>query len=419
MTLQLSAAEAVLKDDYGDEPRDFINNSVFIQSQIETNTDDITGRRALHAAHTRRSSGVGNRGDNGTLPTAGRQQYANTYIPVRYSYGRIQLTGPTIEAMGTERGSFVRAIDSEMNGMQNDVARDRNRQIWGTSNGVIAQCGTTSSSTTLQLAAGTTAVQMAHAWADGGMTIDVGTIADPDAVAAGLTVTDYDETNLTLTVSSAVTTSGSHYIFRAGNGGASDGSGTYNDGQLEITGLQTMLSTSAVLHGLDPANEPTWKANVYDNSGTPRAINENHVNKAIHETERKSGKQIKLLVGSDGVSRAVANRLEAIRRNVDNVDLKAGYSGIRWTTPAEGMGRKTDIALCWDRDCPNGTLAGLNTDSMRRYVMRDWTWLDRDGSVWARVANQGAWEATYACYDEIGYLQRNDQFIIKDITEAN
>ena len=147
MTLQLSAAEAVLKDDYGDEPRDFINNSVFIQSQIETNTDDITGRRALHAAHTRRSSGVGNRGDNGTLPTAGRQQYANTYIPVRYSYGRIQLTGPTIEAMGTERGSFVRAIDSEMNGMQNDVARDRNRQIWGTSNGVIAQCGTTSSST--------------------------------------------------------------------------------------------------------------------------------------------------------------------------------------------------------------------------------------------------------------------------------
>jgi hypothetical protein len=146
MPSTLATADAVLKEDYKDEVRDQINQKTFITTQVEKNTEDVTGRRALLALHTRRSTGVGARKEYGTLPSAGNQGYQDIFIPVRYNYGRIELSGPVIQAMDKDRGSFVRAIKSETDGVKRDTARDVNRQIWGTADGVIAQCGTTSAS---------------------------------------------------------------------------------------------------------------------------------------------------------------------------------------------------------------------------------------------------------------------------------
>lgn len=418
MGLTLTTADKVLKDLYKDL-REQINQQFFILNQVAENGEDIEGRKAVHAVHISRNNGVGARGDNGTLPTAGNQGYQNVNVPVRYNYGRIELTGPVISAMKSDRGSFIRAVKSEMDGVKKDLSRDINRQIWGTSDGVIAATATTTNSTTVNLASTTTATQIRQLWADGGSKVDIGTVAAPTQQASGLTVSAFDASALTITVSAAVTTTSAHRIFRSGAGGASSNTGNPGDGQYEYTGLQTIVDSSGTLHTIDPATYPVWKATEDGNSGTNRAVSENLINKNIHAVEIASGERVDVLVGSDGVSRAVANLMQSMRRNIDNVDLQGGYSGIRWDTPAEGMGRGGPIALIWDRDCPANSLFGLSTDALVHYVSEDWSWMDADGAVLARVSNKDAYEATLYRYAELACKQRNAHFKIVDLTEAN
>jgi len=345
--LSLTTADEVLQEDYQDDVRDFLNQNVFILTQTDVNTSRVSGRRAHHAVHTRRSRGVGSRAENGTLPTAHSQGYKNLLIPIRYTYGRIELSGPVIAAMGTNKAAFVDALDSEMTGIRDDVQRDRSRQSWGLGNGVIAQCGVTSAANLIVLDSGTTETELDQLFNDGGMVVDIGTVANPTlrATARNVTAVDYDAKTITID-GATITTAATDFCFRSGGGGASDGSGDPNDGQIEITGLQAIVDDDTDLHALAVSANESWKSHVFHNSGANRPVTEQLVNKAIHTTERKSGKHVNLLVGTDGVSRSVANLLEALRRNVDNVDLKAGYSGIGWTTAAEGMGKRTQTTLC-------------------------------------------------------------------------
>lgn len=417
MSLTMSTADAVLKEDYKDL-HEQLNQSCFILSQIDQNTDDVVGIRAKLAVHTGRSSGVGARGDGGTLPTASNQSYQEVNVPLRFNYGRIQITGPTITAMEKDRGSFIRAVKSEMDGIKNDLRRDVNRQAWGTSNGVIAQMGTTSSATTIVFNSGVSSVQYRQL-TDGAFLVDIGTVASPTTVASARTLSAVSESAGTATISgAAVTTSSSHYIFRAGAGGATDNSGVVGDGQVELTGIQTIVNEQNVLHTLSGVTYDSWNATVDSNSGTNRAVSENLVNKTIQAAEIKGGEKVNLLVGSDGVSRAIANLLTSTRRNIDNVELEAGYSGIRWNTVLEGTSNTGPIALVYDRDCPANSLYGLCTKELVQFVGSEWGWMDKDGSVLSRVDNVDAYEATYRKYHELATGKRNAHFLIADLTEA-
>jgi hypothetical protein len=421
MSLTFSTADAVLKEDYKDPLREQLNQAHFILSQIEKNTDDVVGLRAYLAIHTARSGGIGARGENGTLPTARNQGYAEAHIPMRFNYGRIQISGPIIRAMSADRGTFIRAVKSETDGIAKDLKRDVNRQIWGTSDGAIATCGVTSSATTVVMDSATTSVQYKQIFNEGGMYVDIGTVADPD-LRNGTTarlIETFDESAGTVEISgAAITTAATDFIFRYDAGGASDASGLSGDGQFELTGLQTIVDSTGTLFGVNPTNDLAWVSGENSNSGTNRAITEQMVNKEIQKTEIRSGEQVDLLVCSDGVSRSVSAMLESIRRNVDNVSLKAGYSGIAWATPMEGNAGSKTRALCWDQDCPSNSLYGLSTDSLVEFVMSDWDWMDEDGAVLSRVANTDAYEATMFKYHELASGQRNAHFKILDITES-
>lgn len=420
-SLTYTTAAAVLKEDYKEPLREQINQSHFILTQIEKNTEDVVGLRAKLALHVKRSTGIGSRAEGDDLPTAGQQGYANTLVPLRFHYGRIQISGPIIKAMSKDRGAFTQAVKSETDGIKKDLMRDVNRQCWGTSNGVIVACGTTSASTTVVLAATATDTQIRQAYADGGMLADIGTVADPDLrTATPVTVTGFSLSAKTLTVSAAVTTATTDFVFRWDNGGASDGSGSPGgaDGQRELTGLQNIIDDDSVLFTLDPATQPTWAATVDSNSGTLRPVSENLVTRAIQNAEIASGSQIDLLVGSAGVSRAVANLMQSMRRNIDTVELKAGYSGIRWSAPGEGMGKTKPTALVWDRDAPENHLFGISTDDLVEFVGSDWDWMDDDGAILNRVPNKDAYEATLYKYNELATSQRNAFFDIRDLTAA-
>lgn len=416
MGLTLTAADAVLKEDYKGPVVEQLNNGNILLAETESNTEDIVGRRFITPIHVKRNSGVGARAEMATLPVAGNQGYVDIIGPVRSMYCRIQISGQSIEAMAKDRGAFIRALDSEMEGAVNDGKRDYCRQMWGESNGRLAVCGVTSASNTVVLASTTRDDQLRAIEED--FLVDIGTLANPISIAAARSVTSVNYTNKTFVISgAAVTTTAAAFVFRSGAGGASNNSGNPNDGQVELTGIQTMVDDTAVLHTVNPATYGKWKSRVNANGGTQRSISETLVNGELMKTEMASGKVVELLVGSDGVFRSYANQLVALKRFMDNVDLKGGYSGVTiGHTPQRGKSGKK-LALTWDRDCPSNALYGLTMSDFQFMTLLDWDWMDKAGATLVQVPDTDAYSATLKKYGEFTLKRRNSQFVIRDITE--
>lgn len=410
--------DAILRDDYKSYWEN-LNQETWLLAQLEVNKDDIQGRIARHSIHTGRSGGIGARVEGATLPTADQQRHATVPVPVRWNTARIQLTVQLMAMATGEPGSFVNALESEMS-IKNDVRRDMNRQVFGTSNGVIATCGTTTTSNTVQLLAATTAAQMRHFYV--GRYVDIGTVASPTTVASARQITAVDATNKTITVSGATlsTTSGTHFVFNSGSGGASDNSGSVNDGQAEMTGLQTIMSTSAVLHTLNPSSQPIWKAQVYSNSGTNRPLSETQIDLAILNNQIESGETVNALVSNAGVFIAGKAILSAYQRNMDTMEFKGGFKGIKWSTPGISGIAGEELGWVADFDCPANTLYGINTNKLIAHQIGDgWNWMDDDGAILSRVQNSLAYEAVLYTSLELACVQRNAHFAITDLTEAS
>jgi hypothetical protein len=112
-----------------------------------------------------------------------------------------------------------------------------------------------------------------------------------------------------------------------------------------------------------------------------------------------------------GVRRQYFNLLTQQRRYTNTQTFEGGFSGLAFTTD------KGDIPMVVDTDCPKNTIYGLNEKEIKVYRDADWSWMDRDGSRWARVPNRDAYEATMYQYSELGTHRRNAHFRIEDITE--
>jgi hypothetical protein len=409
--------DAILRDDYR-EDWDQLNNACWLLAQIETKRDTVQGRIARHVIHTGRSGGIGARREGVALPAAGRQRHSSLPIPVRWNTARIQLTVQLMNMAKGEPGAFVDALESEMGGIKKDAMRDINRQLFGTSNGVIATCGTTTTSATIVLATTTTAAQMRHLYV--GRFVDVGTVASPQTVASNREITAVDTTNKTITVSGAtMSTTGSHFIFNYNSGGASDNSGAQEDGQSECTGLQTILSNSATLHTLTVASVPVWKANVYANSGTNRPISDTLVDYALLDIAAQSGESPDMMVSNIGVFVQGKGVLSAYQRNLDTVEMKGGFTGIRWNTPGVSGSGVKDLAWTTDFDAPANRLELLNSSKLVCHqIAEGWQWMDDDGAVLSRVPDHLAYEAVLYTSMELGCVQRNAHGSIQDLAET-
>lgn len=403
MALNLTTADAALKEDYQTSIREQVNQKFMFLEQIEKNSDDIEGRRAILSLHVTRNSGVGARAEGGTLPTAGEQGYTEERVPLRYNYGRIKLSGPVIAAMKSDKGSFTRAVDSESKGIVKDLRRDVNRQLFGTSNGVIATCGTTNTSVTVQLLAATSLVQMRQF--EVGMVVDIGTVASPTTVASARTITAVDRTNKTITVNGATlsTTSGTHFVFRTGSGG--DGSA-----QKELTGMQTIVAGSGTVFNVNPATVPSWVSYVAASVGS---ISDVKFESMIDNVSIEGGEVPNLIITTDGVRRAYSATLTSQKRFADSLELKGGFKALSVSAGGE------PVALTWDRDCPAQTAFVVNTSHFMQFQMSDWNFADDDGAVLSRVSGEDAFEAYLRKYHELATDKRNAHGIMTGITEVS
>ena len=247
-------------------------------------------------------------------------------------------------------------------------------------------------------------------------------MASPQTVASDRQITAVDAVNKTITVSGATlsTTSGTHFIFNSNSGGASDNSGTQDDGQSELTGLQTIMSTSSVLHTLNPSTETIWKAQVDANGGTNRPLSETKLDLMLLNNQIESGETVSAFISNVGVFVAGKSILSAYQRNVDTLDFNGGFKGIKWSTPGVSGINGGEIGWFADFDCPANTLYGVNFGKLVCHqIAEGWDWMQDDGAILSRVQNQLAYEAVLYTSMELACVQRNAHFAITDLVEAS
>ena len=398
MTATMANVDEALKDDYQPAIREQLRDEWMLLSQIESNSTSIVGREAVLSLHVGRNSGVGARAAGAALPAAGSQSYAESRVAVTRNYARMAIHGDLIEASNSDKGAFGRMLDLEMKGALRDLKSDVSRQIFNDSTKSIAQCGTTTASTTVVLTSPTN-IQLKQFHV--GMKVDIGTTALFNNIVANAEITAVDRTNGTITIDSAVTTTNSHYVTRAGSQGN------------ELTGLRQIVDSTGTVHGVNPSTYPDWVSVEDSNSGTNRTPTEALIGSVLDDVHFESNEEVNLIVTTRGVRNAFVATLTSQKRFTNTLALKGGFEAI---TISSG---NISAPIVIDNDNPANTMFLLNTANLTHYQMgSSWSFMDRDGSTLHYVPGYDQYEAVIYNYHQLATDRRNAHGKILDLTEV-
>lgn len=399
MPASLTTVNAITKEIYQGRIRNQLQEEAVGLKRIEKTSEGVEsqvgGKYVTFPIRVRRNHGIGYRNELEQLPAGGQQGYASVRVGLKYGYGRVRLSGQLIELADTNYQAFSSAMDLEMTGLKNDIAKDSNRLFYGDGNGTLARF--TSGATP---AAGNTFTADSVQFIEVGAQIDIVTTAGA-ALAANRQVTAVNTSTRVVTFDGAAVTaaaSTNYLVTRQGNFGK------------EPLGLSAIVTDTGALFGVDPAVENSWKAIVDANGGTPRALSEGLMIKNT-DNVRVNGGKTSLLLTSLGVRRSYFNLLSQQRRYPNTTKFEGGFTGLAFNNGRE-------IPVIEDVDAPAGTMYGLDEDSLKIYRNEAWSWMNRDGGIWKWVHDFDAYEAIIHQYWEIGVNRRNANFVIKDLTEA-
>ncbi len=393
----------ILKEFYLPPVVEQLNNEVLLFQRLESSAQELYGKAAFVPVHTSRSGGVGARAELGTLPTAGNQAYNRAQYDLKYLYGVVQVSGPSMAKTASEAGSFLKSLQSELDGIRNDLKKDTARQIYGTGDGVVA----TVSSATATVVTLTSDESIRKGQFYVGMLVDIGTIANPVADCTAQAITAVTLATPSITVAASGSPAGGHFVFRSGANSASATN--------EILGLQaTINSTNTVstigqlstfVGGIDSS---TGANAFWNNLVQPlTTLNLDNMQKAWGQV-RVAGGETSLMIGSFGVQRQYYGLLQSQVRFNEPMKLASGFQSLDF------MGKE----LVADVDAPFGKLYFLDERFIKIFSNRDWHFLDEDGLVLKWVSGLDAWQSVLARYINIGVSRRNTMLVGTGITDA-
>lgn len=265
MAADLTSMDAALKETWTESrlAEQLYQDNPFL-ARVKRVKSTQVGQQAVTPIHVGRNFGyTALPAGGGSLNAAGQQGMAQATWQYTHHHQQVKIQGSAIDGTRGDALSVAEVVDTEISGALTDLNRQLTRQVMMDGDGLVAKCGTTTASTTVALdpVSGFNAIE--RGWLAVGAQVDIGTAANPVAIASGVTVTAVVESSTapTITVSgSAVTTSASHFVSfkgaRVAAGGAS----------LETNGLGNIVSTSATLGGLTVAAQPTWASPSVDST---------------------------------------------------------------------------------------------------------------------------------------------------------
>lgn len=394
----LTTLSAILKDYYLPPVVEQLNNTVLLLQRLEARDQELFGNQAVIPVHTGRSGGIGARAEGGTLPTAGNQVYARAVYDLKYLYGRITVTGPSMAKTASEAGAFLQALKSEIDGVQNDLKKDVARQLYGNGDGILAGAASSGPSTTVTLS---TDEAMRKGQIYNGQIVSVGTTANASSLAAAQTVSAVNIAAKTFLIQASITTiAATHFVFR-------DGSVSATGTVYETNGLQNLIATAAnTFGGIDASQAANsyWDNQRLASGGTLTVGNMQQA----WNTVQFAGGEVSSMYTDLAVQRFYYTLLQAQVRYTEPTTLKGGFSVLTFM----------DKPLIADVDAPFGKLFFCDERFLKLFSNRDWHFLDEDGHILKWISGQDAWDAVLARYMQLGASRRNTELVMTGITDT-
>jgi hypothetical protein len=343
---------------------------------------------------------MGARNEMEALPVPRFQSYSAARVLLAYLYGGAQLSGQTIELADSNFQAFASALTQELDGLKQGLAKDFNRQLYGTSAGKLATANAVGSTSTFVCS------DAEALYLEIGMIVDIFTSGDVLRTGGPFEITNIvssaGTTTVTYTPVSGTATASGDYMTRT------------SSRNKEMIGLSQIVAATGILFNIDPATVPVWKSVVDSNAGTPRPLSEGLMIQ-LADNVRKNGGNTTLIISNLGVRRQYFNLLVQQRRYSNEREFEGGFRGLAFATD------RGDIPLVVDLDCQWLRMYFINEKELKLYQEGDWSFMNRDGSNWQRVIDStGSYDAyatTMYKYCQFGTHRRNSHGVLLDISE--
>lgn len=389
----MTTVDGILKEVYGPRLVNQLQNETLAIKRLEKSSDGVVetagGKYVDFPIKVKRNTGISYRNEMEQLGNPGEQGYAEVHVPLRYGYGRLRISGQAMDLAETNYQAFASALDGEVDGLKDDLAKDSNRVAYNDSSGLMASITDTATSATHT-------VDNAQ-YLEIGMLVDVLVRSNGATVSLALTINDI--VGLTVTFSASFVGTLLQGVYRQGNYGR------------EPSGLGNIIDDTSTLHGLAPASQRKWAATVMANGGTPRALSESLMIQLCDGIRTKSGKKPTVIFNNLGVRRAYFNLLTQQRRYTDTKEYAGGFQGLPFNYG-------TEIPVVEDVDARPQRMTAVFEDAITIYRTKPWHWMDKDNSIFKWVKDYDAWEALLRQYWEMGTNQRNAHGELRDLIEG-
>lgn len=408
----MTVANALLKDIYGDISEQ-LNNETPGLDGIKSTSKNLAkngGKGVLFDAHVGRNDGLGSRLEDEDLPDPGNQQYVQGRTNLAFKYASVGLTAQVMKLATKDYQAFTNVSVDEIEKQKKDIAKDDNRQVYGTGLGTLATVTVAGAAlTTIEV----DTIQYLRGWK--GRRVDIiqaSTLGNPTPTyrnaGAFIKVTGWNKTALTITVSAA-TTVGVGDVIIVSDRGASSGTNSFNK---EWNGLQAIVGTQT-FHDINPATEPEWQSVVVDltSGGNPQPVTEDDMLELLLEI-RESGEAPDRFITTPRVMKTYWGDLEGKRTYVNKTKLEGGMSMPTFESP-DGP-----ISFLTDYDCPAGNLFGISSKRIFMNTEVGWEWIDEDGSKWKWVSKRDKFVAYMRNFSQLSTDRRNGLGRIKGIAES-
>ena len=429
---------------------DYILNDIFLPAVADTvitpNTllerlprdkERVEGKNVVFPVHVGRNIGVNAIAAGGDLPDPGQQDYDQYSFGIKHIYGRVKFDGVSADASRTQMAAWLKAIESEVRGLGIDMSRYKQRASHLNGTGVLAKTAAHGSGavTTLALepptlwpeATAGAAPDINHAkYLKVGMRIafvsdtsansqtQYAMAADSIRTITGITRTAGSEA-ITFASWDPVNDGNNWNIVLAGNAdaGFTLADTAFENDPMGIAGIVDdgnpgRATSFQGINATDAAND--WHRSTVLTAGSARALTIALMDEAFTTAMETGDAAPTALVTSFGVARKYAALLLSERRyNTSGgaMDLDGGYTALDYN----------GVPVIADRDCLNNRIYFLHEPDLRMYVLSDPQWMNKDGSIYHRLENKDAYQATMYCRETMGTDVRDKHVLLAAIDE--
>lgn len=373
--INLTTVSEALKVLYINPIREFVNMQADpFASRILQTSDNITGyQKIVRAVQIGANGGAGAGTETGILPVAGENLYKQFESTTKDLYGTISISDKILKsATGQSAGSFVNALQRDVDTLTKTLKFSLARQVYGDGSGKLCTlvANTATNATTVTM---TSSVKFNVL---PGLTVDV--YNGSGTKISGSTAPRIKDVNYStgvVTLDSALTgaiTAGSYMTMQGSN-------------NLELTGLGKVFSTSD-LYGLTRADYSWMQPYTVTNLG---ALTEWKLQSVINQQEDVYDITINHIACGNAAYGYYMDLMNTRRQINDVMILEGGHKALKFN----------GIPLTRTKFLEDATIDLYDTSLFTMDQIADWEWMD-DGvhGILQRNARYATYEGSLAKY---------------------